>query len=247
MRGAVDFVPKPAAATDIHTVVNELILKIKIAATAPLPVSMGVPADTTPPPPPAKLPPRPFRRGDPLIVIGASTGGPRALQHVLSALPTDLPAAILMIQHMPPNFTRALAQRMNEHTSLTVQEAAHGDRLARGIALLAPGNFHLQINRQQVVLNQDPRRNGVRPAADVTMESAAEQHSSAVIGVVLTGMGSDGTDGARSIKANGGRIVAQDQASCAVYGMPRSVIEAGLADRVVPLEKVASTLLEMTS
>jgi two-component system chemotaxis response regulator CheB len=244
MRGAVDFVPKPDATANIGSVVKELVPKIRIAAMTPVssyPLSPPPPRPSTP-----KSTPRSFRRGDLVIVIGASTGGPRALQSVLCDLPADLPAAVVMVQHMPPSFTRALAQRLDEHSPLTVQQAVDGDCLARGLALLAPGNFHLQLNgRRGVSLDQGPRRNGVRPALDVSMESAAAHHGQAVIGVVLTGMGADGTCGARHIKQAGGQVIAEHPSTSTVYGMPRSVIEAGLADRVVPLSEVASTLVEM--
>jgi len=181
-----------------------------------------------------------------LIVIGTSTGGPRALQQVLPRLPDNLPAAVVIVQHMPPTFTRSLAQRLNESSAFTVQEAASGDRLARGLALVAPGDFHLRFRgRKQVVLDQGPRRNHMRPAADVSMESAAEQHGAAVIGAVLTGMGTDGADGARCIKAAGGIVIAEHESTSVVYGMPRTVVEAGLADRVVPLPQVAPTLIEL--
>lgn len=248
MRGAVDFVPKPVAKGDLPSVIDELIAKVKIAAgvntrpilahPAPLSVLARLPSR------PAQ--PRGLRRGDTVIVIGASTGGPRALEQVLSGLPADLPAAVVMVQHMPSQFTRALAQRLNESTPITVREAAEGDRLSRGVALLAPGGSHLCFDGSaRVTLDKGPRRNGVRPATDVTMESASECFGASVIGVVLTGMGADGTAGAHHIKAAGGRVIVEHASTSVVYGMPRSVIEAGLADRVVPLQKIASTLLEM--
>jgi two-component system chemotaxis response regulator CheB len=180
-----------------------------------------------------------------LIVIGASTGGPRALQEVLRHLPGNLPAAVVVVQHMPPGFTRSLAQRLDEVCSLTVSEASDGDRLARGLVLLAPGDYHLRLRgARQVALDQGPRQHHVRPSVDVAMESAAEHHGAAAIGVVLTGMGSDGTTGAGCIKAAGGRIIAEHEATSVVYGMPRSVVEAGLADRIAPLPEVATILLE---
>ena len=243
MRGAVDFIPKPSAGTDIGAIIEELIAKVKAAAGV-RPVKLQ-PQQSTAPPPAAKQMPRPLRKGDPLIVIGASTGGPRALHQVLSGLPADLPAAVMVVQHMPPAFTRSLAQRLNQSILLAVQEAANGDRLAKGLVLLAPGDFHLQANGRRVVLDQGPPRNHVRPAVDVTMESAAREHGAAVIGVVLTGMGSDGTSGAERIRAAGGRVIAEDESTCVVYGMPRSVVEAGQANQVVPLPKVASALIEM--
>ena len=244
MWGAVDFVAKPTAAANIRHVIDELSAKVKAAASAqPAPPP---PLATTAPSRAPKMGPRPFRHGDPVIVIGTSTGGPRALQRVLSDLPADLPAALAVVQHMPPDFTRSLAQRLNESTSFTVQEAAPGDRLARGMVLMAPGDFHLRFQaRKQVTLDQGPRRSHMRPAVDVSMESAAEHHKSAVIGVVLTGMGYDGTEGAQSIKAAGGKIIAEHESTSVVYGMPRNVVEAGLADQVVPLPEVARTLVDM--
>jgi len=251
MRGAVDFVAKPTASADMQVVVQELIVKIKAAAgirpsttTDSEPSAAGdAPASVHPNP---SVGPSALRPGDRVIVIGSSTGGPRALQQVLPNLPGDLPAAIVVVQHMPAGFTAPLAHRLNEASALTIQEAADGDRLARGLALLAPGDYHLRIQGgKQVTLNQGPRVNHVRPSVDVTMQSVVENHGSAVIGVVLTGMGSDGTDGARLIKAAGGRVIAEHESSSVVYGMPRSVVEAGLADVVVPLPEVAPTLEKM--
>ncbi len=256
MRGAIDLVAKPTANGNLTSIVKELTVKIKIAAAARSSSSPHSPtpalAHTATPPslPPARDVPRSksraFRKDDRLIVIGASTGGPRALRQVLSDLPADLAAAVVVVQHLPPGFTRALAQRLDESSPLTVQEAAHGDCLSPGLVLLAPGGSHLQFDgRRQICLRHGPRRNGVRPAVDVTMESAAACHGSAVIGVVLTGMGVDGTAGARHIKAVGGKVIVEDESSSVVYGMPRSVVEAGLADRVAPLPDVALTLVEL--
>jgi two-component system chemotaxis response regulator CheB len=245
MRGALDFVPKPDAKIDINTVVEDLAAKIKAAAGSTT-KSIKLPATGEVKKPPAKRGPRPLRKEDTVVVIGTSTGGPRALQKVLVNLPIDFPAAILVVQHMPPGFTRSLAQRLNQASPLVVQEAADGDRLAQGLVLLAPGDYHMQLRRaKQVELNQGPRRRHVRPAVDVTMESVVEYHGANVIGVVLTGMGDDGTNGARQIKDAGGVIIAEHESTSVVYGMPASVVRAGLADRVVPLAKVAPTLVEL--
>jgi two-component system chemotaxis response regulator CheB len=163
-------------------------------------------------------------------------------------LPADLPAALVVVQHMPVGFTRPLAQRLDENSALTVQEAAFGKSLARGLALVAPGDFHLRFGTGgRVLLDQGPRYNHLRPSVDVAMESAAEHFKSVTIGVVLTGMGSDGTEGARRIKASGGKVLAEHESTSVVYGMPRSVVEAGLADRVAPLPEVAPTLVEWVS
>lgn len=251
MRGAVDFVPKPTASTDMPLVIEELISKIKTAAGARRALQRfsfrtSSSAELIQPEHQSKVELRQFHPGDPIVVIGASTGGPRALQQVLSFLPADLSAAVVIIQHMPPGFTRSLAQRLNENSPLIVQEAQEGDRLAQGLALLAPGDFHLQFKGDnQVCLDHGPRRQHVRPAVDVTMESASERYGASVIGVVLTGMGSDGTAGSGFIKAAGGMIIAEHESTSLVYGMPRSVVEAGWADRIVPLPEIASTLVEM--
>ena len=243
MRGAVDFVPKPDATIDLKVVIQELCFKVKNAAHA-RPATLPAP-DSAPAVAPPKLSPRLLQRDDPLVVIGASTGGPRALQQVLVNLPAELPAAILVVQHMPAGFTRSLAQRLHQMSPLRVQEAEPGDRLARGLVLLAPGNFHLYLTQNgQIRLDQAPRRNHVRPAVDITLESAAAQYGRLVIGIILTGMGVDGTAGARCIKAAGGRIIAEHESTSVVYGMPQSVVAAGLADRVVPLPAVAPLLLE---
>ena len=245
MRGAVDFVPKPDAKINIHTVVEDLAAKIKAAAGSGT-KSIRPPTTGEVKSPPAKRGPRPLGREDPVVVIGTSTGGPRALQEVLTNLPADFPAAVLVVQHMPPGFTRSLAQRLNQASALVIQEAADGDRLARGLVLLAPGDYHMQFRRaKQVELNQGPRRRHVRPSVDATMESAVEYHGANVIGVVLTGMGDDGTEGARQIKKAGGLVIAEHESTSVVYGMPASVVRAGLADKVVPLPKVAPTLVEL--
>ncbi|HRV90530.1 MAG TPA: chemotaxis response regulator protein-glutamate methylesterase [Anaerolineae bacterium] len=250
MRGAVDFVAKPTASTDIRTVIEELATKIKTAAQVRI-SGRGIRKaewESKPAIQNQKSEIQPFRPGVPVIVIGASTGGPQALQQVLAAIPTNLPAAIVIVQHMPAGFTRSLARRLNEASSFNVQEAADGDRLAQGLALVAPGDYHLRfINDKRVALDHSPRRHHVRPAVDITLESAAEHYKKAVIGVILTGMGCDGTAGAACVKAAGGKVIVEDESTSIVYGMPRSVVEAGLADQVVPLPKITSTLVELVN
>jgi two-component system, chemotaxis family, protein-glutamate methylesterase/glutaminase len=257
MRGAVDFVAKPTANTKAAVVFGELAAKIKDAAQSRLrrgvagtparpPRPIAAPAPASSAPRREKTAPTPLSRSDRILVIGASTGGPRALGEVVAALPADLAAAVVIVQHMPAGFTHSLAQRLNEDSALTVREAISGDHLKRGLALVAPGDWHLTLERGgRVALNQGPRRNQVRPSVDVAMESAAQVYSQQVVGVVLTGMGSDGRDGAREIKAAGGRMVAEDETTAVVYGMPRSVVDAGLADRVAPLGEIAGIIGEM--
>lgn len=244
MMGAVDFVRKPEAKEAVYTVVEELAAKIKAAVGTQLTKLSS--AETAPLTQPAKLGLQRFQKGDRIIVIGASTGGPRALQAILSQLPADIPAAVLVVQHMPSGFTHSLAQRLHQMSAVRVQEAADGDRLARGLVLLAPGDYHLCLTKTgQVRLNQGPRRHYVRPSVDVTMESAVESFGSAVIGVILTGMGNDGTDGAKYIKDAGGKVVAEDESTTIVNGMPLSAIEAGWVDQVAPLPKIAPIILKL--
>jgi two-component system chemotaxis response regulator CheB len=184
-----------------------------------------------------------------VVIIGTSTGGPRALYEVVPNIPADIDAAFLIVQHMPPKFTKSIADRLNDLSQIGVKEAEEGDVLSNGKALLAPGGFHMVINLGgQIVLNQDkPRCGGLRPAVDVTMEAAAKAYGSRCVGVILTGMGSDGTQGAAMIKAGGGMILAEDESTCIVYGMPRSVAEAGLVDKVVPLNRIVAEIANACS
>ena len=158
-------------------------------------------------------------------------------------MPADLSAAVVVVQHMPVGFTRSLAERLNSQSALAVKEAEPGDVIEIGKALVAPGGFHMTLDAQGVVaLNQSPTVHGVRPAIDVTMASVARHFGAVALGVVLTGMGHDGTNGAALMRENGSTIVAEDASTCVVWGMPRSVTEAGLADHVVPLDNVAATI-----
>lgn len=184
-----------------------------------------------------------LRRTDKVVLIGASTGGPRALSEVIPALPHDLPAGVLVVQHMPEGFTGPLANRLDRISNLDVQEARDGDAILRGRVLIAPAGFHMQIESEgTVVLNKKPSVHGVRPAADVTMTSAVPLFGNRCVGVVLTGMGRDGSNGASLIHGSGGWVIAEDQTTCVVWGMPRSAVEYGAADEVVPLPDVANAI-----
>lgn len=181
-----------------------------------------------------------------VIIVGSSTGGPSALCQVVPGIPRDIPAAILVVQHMPMGFTASLAKRLAVLSQVEVREAASGDRLKDGRALVAPGNFHLVIGGgDRVALHQEPPRNGVRPSIDVTMESVAANDGYRCLGVVLTGMGSDGREGSAAIKRSGGRVIAQDESTSVIYGMPRSVVEGGYADRVLPLYRITDEIVQM--
>jgi two-component system, chemotaxis family, protein-glutamate methylesterase/glutaminase len=240
--GAVDFVSKPVVRANVGAVMDEAIAKIRAAARARVhsaPLAKTGPFKAVTPRPTS----RPLARQDKVVVIGASTGGPHALQTVLQGLPADLPAALLIVQHLPVGFTRSLAERLNTTSPLAIKQAEAGDSLAVGQGLLAPGGFHLLVNeRGQIALNEDPTRHGVRPAVDLTMATVAQHYGRQAIGVVLTGMGHDGTQGAAMIRSAGGRVIAEAESSCVVWGMPRSVVEAGAADVVAPLAEIAQEL-----
>lgn len=179
-----------------------------------------------------------------VLIIGSSTGGPKALYQVVPALPAELPAAVLIVQHMPAGFTGSLAARLDQLSNLMVKEGADGDVLYNGVAYVARGGFHMVVEDGGVVsLNQNPAVCGVRPSIDVTMQSLPRVFGSAVLGVVLTGMGSDGTNGSQLIKQNGGKIIAEDESTCVVWGMPKSVAEAGYADLVLPLPRIANAIV----
>ncbi|MCL5960866.1 MAG: chemotaxis response regulator protein-glutamate methylesterase [Chloroflexi bacterium] len=241
--GAVDFVPKPlGGGLNFDMVRDELLGKIKQVA------GLHISKLRTPPPPAVARIHRemvcPTRETNGIVVIGTSTGGPRALYEVVPLLPSSLPTGVLIVQHMPPGFTRSLAQRLDDVSALKVKEAEQGDTVQAGMAFLAPGNFHMTVSHGgSIDLNQGPPQHGVRPAVDVTMETAAATYGHSTIGVVMTGMGCDGTRGSKLIRGAGGKIIAEDEGTCVVYGMPRSVVEAGLADRVVPLGKIAREIV----
>ncbi|TVR66784.1 MAG: chemotaxis response regulator protein-glutamate methylesterase [Gemmatimonadales bacterium] len=180
------------------------------------------------------------------VVIGVSTGGPNALAEVIPALPPDFPVPVLIVQHMPPLFTRLLADRLSSGGGLPAEEAVSGTRILPGRALLAPGDWHMEVEVRDsahlVRLHQGPQENSCRPAVDVLFRSAARVFGPGTLGIVLTGMGKDGLRGSEDIHRAGGRIIVQDQASSVVWGMPGYVAEAGLAHRILPLDRVAEEL-----
>lgn len=182
-----------------------------------------------------------------VICIGISTGGPEALGKMLPQLPGDLPVPIVLVQHMPPMFTKSLADDLNGRCALQITEALDGDPLEPGRVLIAPGGMQMRVERQAggVVarVNHDPPENSCRPSVDYLFRSVANVYGGAAVGVIMTGMGDDGTLGCRLLKRRGATVVAQDKASCVVYGMPRVPVEEGIADFVVPLDKIAETLV----
>ncbi len=181
-----------------------------------------------------------------VMIIGSSTGGPKALAKVVPELPNDLPVAFLIVQHMPEGFTKSLAERLDKISNLTVTEATTGAKVSAGQAILARGGKHMLIDDRGVIsLDDGPPVKGVKPAIDVTMESAVEAYGGKVDGVILTGMGSDGTHGSGLIKRAGGSVAAEHESTCVVYGMPKAVTDAGHVDAVAPLGRMSKRIIEM--
>ena len=180
-----------------------------------------------------------------VIVIGSSTGGPNTVQSIISSLPTDLPAAILVVQHMPKEFTGPLALRLNENSDLPVKEAEDGDIIKEGTVLVAKGGYHMVVEpNMRIKLVDGPKRFGVKPAVNMTMVSASEVFGSNTIGVLLTGMGHDGAFGMKSIKKRGGKTIAQDSSTSVIYGMPKAAVDLRAVDKLLPTEKIPRILQE---
>lgn len=251
--GAVDVVQKPTAlATEaLFDIREEVVEKIKAAARAPhrnlgRNPAVGAPSAA----PAAPRPPRPATKLNyDLVVLGLSTGGPQALRHLLPRLPADLPVPVAIVLHMPVGYTALMAEKLDELTPLKVAEAKDGMPLLPGTVTLAAAGRHLSVRRdrrgQLVAMTAvQPLTHLHRPSVDVLFQSAAEVLRERVLGVVLTGMGDDGREGAAWIKAQGGTVLTEAEQSCVIYGMPRAVEEAGLSDAAVPLSEIANAILE---
>lgn len=252
--GANDYVTKPSSSSreeaeaHIH---RELVPRIRALCAPP------VADDASPVVRPVRRPaaevsrtPAGADRAVSVIGIGASTGGPSVLAEIIPALPKDLSVPVLVVQHMPPIFTKHLAERLDRASAVQVVEARDGEPLRPGVVYIAPGDFHLVVQargtREVVELHQGPRENSCRPAVDVLFRSLAEVYGSRVCAAVLTGMGKDGLDGCRTLVDRGGRVVVQDQASSVVWGMPGFVSRAGLAQAALSPTEIAATLLRAT-
>jgi len=253
--GAIDFVAKPGGSLsiDVGRVGGDLVAKIRAAAGMSEASFLAhrnratKRASLRPAPIAPQAVARPTRVGATtsrrLVVIASSTGGPSALNAVVPLLPAGLAAGVLIVQHMPPGFTASLADRLHAGGRIGVHEAATNDLITDGEALLAPGDFHMISSASgRIQLSSLPPVNAVRPAADVTLQAVAPVWRDRMLCVVLTGMGADGREGARAVKSHGGTVFAQDRDSSAVWGMPGSVVEAGLADKVLPLDRMADAI-----
>jgi two-component system chemotaxis response regulator CheB len=243
--GAFDFVTKPSGtlSLDIENVKGELIAKIKGASAGK--IGAGRRRGPTPTRV-SKAAAGAGRRSRRVVVIGSSTGGPRALDEIFSALPDRGVAAagMLVVQHMPPHFTKSLAERLDGHSAVHVREGEEGDVITDGSAFVAPGGYHMAVNSGTIHMNKEPPVNAIRPSVDVTMFSAAKTYGPNTVGVILTGMGKDGAAGMKAIKARGGKTIACDEETSIIFGMPKEAIKLGCVDNVVPLHGIAGAIME---
>jgi two-component system chemotaxis response regulator CheB len=246
--GCVDCVGKPSGtiSLDIAEVGKEIVEKVVVASTANIKYAAKIGSE--------------FRNTMPMIgasfrnkkreilVVGASTGGPIALQKVLSSIPANFPVPIAIVQHMPLNFTASFAERLNSVSQLNVVEGFDGLELSSGMAAIAPSGKHMLVKRKNegIVCNLSdaPSVLSVKPAANILFLSAADEFSGGVVGVILTGMGKDGTDGAIALQEKGAHIIAESQETCIIYGMPRAAIEAGVVNQVLPLQDIAGAMIK---
>ncbi len=259
--GAVDFIPKQLSkvSLDIVKIEDQLRAKVKYVAkrklrapTRPLPIPTprtlpgGTPSTAPEAPRRELIKPSGSLVRD-IVAVGVSTGGPPAVQKVLSSLPKDFPAAILIAQHMPAAFTGPFAKRLDSICKITVKEAEHGERVVPGTAYVAPGGQHLRIDQKvsriDVVVSPEPHEALYKPSANELIRSVAEGVGKRALGVIMTGMGSDGMEGVKVLKEKGGRALAQNDASCVVYGMPKAIVDAGLADEIVDIDELAEAIL----
>lgn len=245
--GANDYLTKPVAAAGFEAMREQLRLDLttRIDAMCRREPTPALPRGPVAAPPETAR----ARRGEgiDIVAIGSSTGGPNALLDVFTHLPEDLPVPIVLVQHMPAMFTTMLARSLDAKSSLTVAEARGGEELRPGHAWLAPGGYHMTVGRRDgaatLAINQDPPECSCRPAVDVLFRSVAASHGARCLAVVLTGMGVDGSVGAQALRAAGAQVLAQDEATSVVWGMPGAVVRAGLADAVVPLSAVADEIV----
>lgn len=248
--GAFDYVPKQMSSVSLEIlhIRDDLIAKIRAAAQTRPRLAL-----------PARKPPRPsaieypwlLPVGPAIVAIGASTGGPRALETILPMFPCDFHVPILIVQHMPPGFTGPFAERLNSQCSISVREAVPNEAVQPGVAYIAPARLHIRVDRDFdsrvcLLLDPDPGNQLHVPSVDVMMKSVARTYRSLAMGVILTGMGSDGAEGMNEIHRQGGLTIGQNESTCAVYGMPRACAEQGSLARIVPLTRIPAEILKAT-
>lgn len=254
--GAMDFIHKPDNAIDcrVDAFKDELLRTLSVLCDSKPPKFSPNKKEPLVEPIPRKVELHVDKNmakisGSKIVALASSTGGPKALQSVIPILPADLDAPVLVVQHMPKGFTASLAERLNELSGIRVKEAQEGDELEKGTVYIAMGGKHMNVKmspagRYSIHLSDEPNREGVKPCANYMYESLMNSHFDNIVCVVMTGMGADGTEGIRNLKTKKKvHVIAQDQNSCTVFGMPKSVIGAGLSDQVVPLEQLAQEIV----
>jgi two-component system chemotaxis response regulator CheB len=251
--GAFDYVPKQlsAASLDIMHIRSDLVVKIRAAAHSRKPGSAAAVTARKPPQSSEAESPSPGFAAPAVVSLGTSTGGPKALQEILPLLPRDLSVPILIVQHMPAGFTAPFAQRLNTLCSVHVQEAVHREPIQPGVVYIAPAGMHMSVkrlseSRVMLCLDTQPEHSLHIPSVNVLMNSVAETYRNLAIGIIMTGMGSDGAEGMNAIHRQGGLTIGQDEATCTVYGMPRACAELGILSRVVPLSQIPAQILQAT-
>ncbi|OLN22771.1 chemotaxis response regulator protein-glutamate methylesterase [Domibacillus antri] len=258
--GAVDFIAKPSGtiSLDLHKIKDVLIEKVLAASKANITMQPALAAKPSVIVPPTRSNPEPgdrmasaarYKKMGKLVLIATSTGGPRALQHVITKLPASLAAPVVVVQHMPPGFTKSLADRLDSLSEIRVKEAQDGEVLKKGTAYIAPGGCHLKLRKTgtSIVasLDQTEPEGGHRPAANVTFRSAAEINEFDKIAVIMTGMGADGAEGLIKLKEAGPvKAIAEAKETCVVYGMPKAAVATHLVDDVVPVDEIALTIVK---
>lgn len=241
--GAVDFIAKPSGeiSLDLSKLKEEIVSKVKMAA------KIASDKFTVSGKPVIKEEARPVIKK--VVIIGASTGGPKAVLDIIKHIPPDTKAAFIIVQHMPRGFTLTFAERISWQSGIKAKEAEDGDVIVPSKVFVAPAGYHMVLEKEygyvRVRLTEDPLVNFVRPSIDVTMQSAAEIFGRNILGVILTGMGKDGLEGAKSIKEKGGSVIVQDEETSVIWGMPKAIHEAGLADKVLPLSEIAKAIIEI--
>lgn len=262
--GAVDFIPKQLSyvSLDIVKIKKDLIEKVKYInkhkrflmaqfrsrRVSALAQKSGKPG--LKPAAPLTMPARGTRKPKKLLqiaAIGTSTGGPPALQAVIPNLPANFPVPVLVVQHMPPTFTKSLANRLDGLSRLQVKEAEIGDKVEKGVVYIAPGDQHMVLTKQgtstYIKLSNEPADSLYKPSVDVMLNSVADYYRTTTLAVIMTGMGQDGIEGLKKIKAGGGIVIAQNEESCVVYGMPRAAVEAKITDRISPVSRIANDMV----
>jgi two-component system chemotaxis response regulator CheB len=238
--GALDFIPKPSGG--IEEIADELIRKITmVVKVSPNIIRLQNLRRLK-----REVVRRNWKANGVCVIVGSSTGGPSALEHIIPRLPEDFPAPVFIVQHMPPNFTKQLADRLNEISEIEVKEAEDNERVRNGVAYIAPGGMHMKLRRALSVVRikvfDGLPVNNVKPSVDVTAESVAQVYGSKAVGVILTGMGEDGARGMKRIHDLGGKVIACSEDTCVVFGMPKAAIEIGAVDSIKPLYEIAEEI-----